>query len=312
MITPRPLFKGARIAILAPASGVRGTKEDRDQTVAQVKTMMEEYGFIPVFYPSANDNYGYLSARDEVRAKDVMDAFLDDSIDGIWCLRGGYGGQRMLDLLDFDQIRRHPKWFGGYSDITALHIALNQMCDMVTYHTVMPSTEVIKGIDDYTKKYLDMAMFEDMQGELPSSETMVPYLLDEGNEAMEKTVQGQLCGGNLSLVSSSLGTPYEIDTKGKILFLEDIYEGIYRIDGMLNHLRLAGKFRDCAGIVLGYWSEVPEESTSMTMEQMLKDLLPHDKPVLMNYSCGHERPTTALPLGKTARLDGKARTLTIL
>ncbi|MCF0135708.1 MAG: LD-carboxypeptidase [Lachnospiraceae bacterium] len=309
MRIPKPLFKGARVALIAPASGVKGTKEDRENTVARCVETLKSLGLEPVVYPSCLDNYGYLAASDEVRARDVMDAFRDAGIDGIWCLRGGYGVQRILDRLDFNEIRKHPKWFAGYSDITALHIALNQIADMVTYHSVMPSTEVIHGLDDYTMKYLKMALFGDVKGELPSDDSMVPYLLDK--KACQ-TVEGEICGGNLSLVSSSLGTPYEIDTRGKILFLEDIYEGIYRLDGMLNHLRLAEKFRDCKGIILGYWSEVPEENTSMTMEQMLWDLLPHDKPVLMNYSCGHERPTTVLPMGKKARLDGYSKTVTVL
>lgn len=309
MITPKPLFKGARVALLAPASGISADPSVRKETLEKCVEVMKNMGFEPVVYPSADDNYGYLSAKDDIRAKDVMDAFTDDSIDGIWCIRGGYGVQRMLDQLDFEEIKKHPKWFGGYSDITALHIALNQRCDLVTYHSPMPSTEVVKGMDDYSNFWLNKALFEDMTGELPSVETMVPYLMDPAADAC---VEGELCGGNLSLVSSSLGTPYEIDTKGKILFLEDIYEGIYRLDGMLNHMRLAGKFEDCAGIILGYWSEVPEEKSSMTMEQMLNDLLPHNKPVLMNYSCGHERPTNVLPLGKMARLDGKNKTLTVL
>lgn len=315
MRVPKPLFEGARVALLAPASGVGADAKEREEKVQRSVEAMKAWGLEAVVYPSCLDNYGYLAAFDQQRAKDVMDAFCDDSIDGIWCLRGGYGVQRMLDLLDFDEIRKHPKWFGGYSDITALHIALNQLTDMVTYHCPMPSTEVIGGIDAYTEKWLKTALFGDLTGELPQDESKVSELhLLDGKDAMAsalETVEGELCGGNLSLVSSSLGTPYEIDTKGKILFLEDIYEGIYRLDGMLNHMRLAGKFADCKGIVLGYWSEVPEEKSSMTLEQMLSDLLPHDKPVLVGYSCGHERPTMTLPLGKMARLDGKAMTLTV-
>ena len=130
--------------------------------------------------------------------------------------------------------------------------------------------------------------------------------------SLGETAEGLLCGGNLSLVSSSLGTPYEIDTKGKILFLEDLHEALYRLDGMFNHLRLAGKFKDAAGILLGYWIDCPDEKGVMELETVLRDMIPADKPVLYNYSCGHSLPTMSLPLGEKARIDLKTKTLTIL
>ncbi len=305
MITPKPLYKGARIAIVAPASGLKVVGEEREEKLKQCVAVLAELGLEAVLYPTCRTGYGYLGGTDEERAKDIMDAFTDPAIDGIFCLRGGYGVQRMLDLLDFEQIKENPKWFAGYSDITALHIALNQICDLVTYHAPMPSTEMIgENFDAYSKEWLHKAMFGGLQGELPSytkCETM------NGGKA-----KGILCGGNLSLVSSSLGTPYEIDTKDKILFLEDLNELPYRVDGMINHMRLAGKFEDCAGIVMGYYTDCEPEDTVMTLKQIFKDLLPKDKPVILDYTCGHDLPTMTLPLGKMAELDADAQTLTIL
>lgn len=311
-ITPRPLFKGAHVAIIAPAGPIRGDEQEVEKVIRECDKALRSWGLEPYFYPSTRMRYGYLAGTDEARARDVMEAFMDETIDGIFCIRGGYGVQRMLDRLDFEEIRKHPKWFAGYSDITALHIALNQFCQLVTYHTPMPSTEIIKeDFDEYTKEWLKAAMFGDLTGglidELPSA-TEVHSLWDEGPTVAE----GRLCGGNLSLVSSSIGTPYGIDTKGKILFLEDVHEDVYRLDGMLNHMRLAGLFDDCVGIVMGYYTDCGTPEDVMKLEQVCRDLFPKDKPVLMNYSCGHQRPTMSLPLGTNMRLNVADGTLCVM
>ena len=305
MITPQSLYKGARIAIVAPASCMKVVGEEREEKLKQLVQVLADIGLEAVLYPTCRSGYGYLGGTDEERAKDIMDAFTDPTIDGIFCLRGGYGVQRMLDLLDFDKIKENPKWFAGYSDITALHMALNQKCELVTYHSPMPSTEMIADdYDAYTKEWLEKAMFGGLCGELPSyteCETM------NGGKA-----EGILCGGNLSLIAASMGTPFELDTKDKILFLEDVGELPSRIDGMINHLRLAGKFEDCKGIVMGYYTNCEPEETTMTLKQIFKDLLPKNKPVLLDYSCGHSMPTMTLPLGRMAKLDADAKILTIL
>lgn len=307
MFTPKPLFKGARIALLAAASSCDCVDAEHcREIVEKSKKVLEEKGLVPVVMPSCYLTYGYLSGTDEERAKDIMDAFTDPQIDGIISIRGGYGTQRLLDLLDYDVIRKNPKWVGGYSDITALHVMLNQN-GIVSYHCPMPSTEIMHGLDEYTDKWLDRCLFGGLTGELPSM-TEVKVLFEDAPQ----TAEGLLCGGNLSLVSSSLGTPYEIDTKGKILFLEDLHEALYRLDGMFNHLRLAGKFKDAAGILLGYWIDCPDEKGVMELETVLRDMIPADKPVLYNYSCGHSLPTMSLPLGEMARIDLKTKTLTIL
>lgn len=299
MISPKPLFPGARVALIAPSSPVPEATQ-----VEESAACLRAYGLEPVLYPTCLEHYGYLSGSDQARAQDVMDAFTDTSIDGIFCIRGGYGAQRILPLLDFDRIQANPKWFAGYSDVTALHSMLNDVCGFVTYHTPMPSTEIRRGLDEYTEEYLKKAMFGNLTGSLPSTSPV--QVLSPGR------AEGPLVGGNLSLVSSSLGTPYEIRTKGKILFLEDVDEAPYRIDGMLNHLWLAGKLADCAGILLGYYTDcaASKPELSLSLEEVFHDLLPTDKPVVAGYTCGHSRPTMSLPLGAQARLENG--TLTIL
>ena len=211
---------------------------------------------------------------------------------------GGYCAHRLVPLLDLDIIRDNPKWFGGYSDITALHTAFNQLCALATYHCTMPSTEPHP--DEYTMGYLKKALFGGLSGALSNPESQSVRTLVPGQ------AEGVLCGGNLSLLAASIGTPWEIDCKDKILFLEDIGEKTYRIDGMLTQLRNAGKFRDCAGFVLGAWTdcvpEIPERT--LTLGQIFDQLIvPAGKPAVMDLACGHCATTMALPLGKKCRLN---------
>ncbi len=303
MVTPKYLFPGARVALVAPASAVP------DNKLENALTLVRKLGMEPVTYPScyfANRD-GYLASTDAQRAKDIMDAFADPTIDGVWCIRGGYGAHRLQPLLDADIIRANPKWFGGYSDVTALHLFLNQDCDLATWHSVMPSTE--PNPDPYTLSYLKKALFG-----FPA-ETM-EYPQDHSvNPLVPGIAEGILCGGNLSLVAASLGTPWEIDTKGKILFLEDIGEMTYRVDSMLTQLRNAGKFRDCAGILLGAWTDCPPEYPEKTLllpEIFAQLVAPAGKPTLMDIPCGHCDITAALPLGRMCRMDAANGTVAFL
>ena len=251
MLTPNSLYPGARVALVAPASAV---PEDRLQpAIDAVKALELE----PVVFPSCYyvNRHGYFAADDAQRAKDLQDAFAAPSIQGILSIRGGYGAHRLMGLLDLREIARHPKVFCGYSDVTALHIALNQCCRMVSYHTPMPSTEWYKETDDFTLGYLRRALFGALTGPLDMG--------DRVETLCSGKARGILCGGNLSLVVDSLGTPWEIDTRGKLLFLEDVGEKTYRLDGMLTQLRNAGKFDDCAGILLGYWTDCPPDIFSI-------------------------------------------------
>lgn len=302
MIIPKQLFPGAKVALVAPASAVP------EEKLQPALDYVRKLGLEPKVYPScyfANRD-GYLAATDAQRAKDINDAFADPEINGIWCIRGGYGGHRILPLLDVDMICANPKWFGGYSDITALHTLFNQVCGLETYHCTMPSTE--PNPDEFTLNLLKKAMFGELTGELAYPEGQKPVTLVGG------TARGILCGGNLSLLVASLGTPWEIDTKNKILFLEDIGEKTYRVDGMLTQLRNAGKFQDCNGIVLGAWTDCPPEYPEKTL--LLPDIfqqlvVPAGKPCMMDVACGHVLPTMSLPLGRMCTLDADAGILTL-
>ena len=294
MVKPKPLFPGARVALVAPSSAV--PEEKLQPGLDLVKSL----GMEPVPYPSCYDvnRDGYFAATDAQRAADISAAFADPTIHGVWCIRGGYGAHRLVPLLDLDVIRSNPKWFGGYSDITALHTAFNQLCDLETYHCTMPSTEPRP--NEYTMGYLKKALFGGLSGTLSNPEDQPVRTLVPGS------AEGTLCGGNLSLLADSIGTPWEIDCKGKILFLEDIGEKTYRVDGMLTQLRNAGKFADCAGILLGAWTDCPPEhpERALTLTEIFHQLIvPAGKPAVMDLACGHCSTTMALPLGRLCRLN---------
>lgn len=302
MVNPKPLFPGARVALVAPASAVP------EEKLQPALDFVRKLGMEPVVYPSCYfvNRDGYLAATDAQRAKDINDAFADPAIDGVWCIRGGYGGHRILPLLDADRIRKNPKWFGGYSDVTALHTFFNQTCGMATYHCTMPSTE--PDPDVYTLFYLKKALFGGLDGEIANPEGQKMTTLVPGK------AEGILCGGNLSLLAASLGTPWEIDTKGKILFLEDIGEKTYRLDSMLTQLRNAGKFHDCAGIILGAWTDCPPEYPEKTLElgEIFRQLIaPAGKPTIVDLSCGHCTTTCALPLGRMCAMDAASCTISL-
>lgn len=305
MILPNFLYSGAKVALVCASSAVPA--ERLDPAVDAVKAL----GFSPMVYPSCRleNHHGYFAADDFQRARDLQDAFADPSIAGILSIRGGYGAHRLLPLLDFDAIARTPKYFSGYSDVTALHTALQQRCGFVTFHTPMPSTEYYEPVDSFTMGSLLRCLFGPLSGPLSNPQKQPLETLRGG------AAQGPLCGGNLSLLAASLGTPWEIDTRGKLLFLEDIGEKTYRVDAMLTQLRNAGKFSDCAGVLLGAWTDcLPENpELTLTLPEIFRELIvPAGKPVLAGLACGHVLPTLSLPLGANARLDADKQTLEVL
>ncbi|HWQ58731.1 MAG TPA: LD-carboxypeptidase [Clostridia bacterium] len=294
---PRPkLFPGARVAIVGPSSHIGEGKIDQCARAA------ESMGLVPVVYASADSRRGYLSGTDELRAADLNAAFADASIDGIWPTRGGYGAHRLLPLIDFGMIRRNPKFFGGFSDITALLTAITQTCGFVTYHCLMSGSEAFEKQDAYSLDRL-RALFFGEKGDYANPEGCARGSINGGR------AEGRLCGGNLSLLAASMGTPWEIDTKGKILFIEDINERPYRVDAYLTQLRNAGKLADCAGILVGQFTDCEAEKPekSLSLDEVFQDLLaPAGKPVITNVVCGHCIPSMGLPMGAEFYMDADA------
>lgn len=294
MQVPRRLTEGDKIGLIATSGNVdiKNLKEG----ISELKKM----GLEIELGKSCISKYGYLAGTDEIRAKDINDMFRREDIKGILVARGGYGVNRLVDLLDYECIKDNPKFFGGYSDVTGLHIIFNQRCKMVTYHTPMVSTEISKGLNSYAKEYLQWVMFSNDKLKIKNPES----------ERIEKVVGGKvegiIIGGNLSLVVKTLGTKYEIDTKEKVLLLEDVGEEPYKIDGMLNQLKMAGKFKDSAGIVFGQFTNCIAKDVTrvLSFNEILKDIvIPENKPTIKNLYVGHCKNSMSLPLGVKVELN---------
>lgn len=302
MVKPKRLKKGNTIGLIAPASPV-----SQGKMRLGIKKL-EHMGFKVKVGKTGYSNYGYLAGEDKLRAEELNAMFKNKDIDGIICLRGGYGTPRILDLLDYEMIRNNPKVFVGYSDITALHIAFNQLSNLVSFHGPMVASDMSGSFSDFSKKSLLNLIY---------NEDFNPSIENESKEI--RTInpgiaEGPIIGGNLSLIVNSIGSPYEIDTKGKILFIEEIGESTYKIDRMLTQLILSNKLQDAEGIILGDFNNcIPEEEGEFTVEELIDDLIkPFKIPTISNLQVGHCEPVITLPLGVKTRLDARKGEITIL
>lgn len=303
MIRPKPLKIGDKIGLVAPASPVL-----QDRIEPSIKAM-EALGLKVSLGESCRGVHGFLAGNDKLRANDINKMFEDKSIKGVFAIRGGYGCGRILDMLDYDMISKNPKVFAGYSDVTILHNIFNKKCNFITFHAPMPASELYKGVDDYTLDYFKKNIFSDKPlGVIRNPEGQDFKTLVNGR------AKGKLVGGNLSLVVSTMGTPYELNTKNKILFLEDVDETPYKIDKMLLQLKQCGKFKDAAGIILGAWTdcEAKDEAKSLSLMEVFEELIiPENKPTIYNLACGHCLPTISLPLGAKVIIDADKREIEI-
>lgn len=294
MIKPKALKKGDTIGVIAPSS-----PESREKVDAAEK-VLRNLGFNVKMGATCYGRYGYLSGSNEERARDINIMFNDKEVDGIICLRGGYGAAKMLHLIDYEVIRKNPKIFVGYSDITAIHTAINNKCKLVTFHGPMVVSDMAEELDKYSRdNFLRMVMEKKPFGLIENPEGVSMKCLVPGKAC------GKIVGGNLSLLASTTGTPYEINTKDRILFMEDVGEEPYSVDRMLTQLLSAGKLQEAAGIVLGDWNNCdpkkPEESLSLM--QVFEDIiLPLGKPTIYNLKAGHCTPKATLPFGIKASL----------
>ena len=294
MIKPAPLRPGDRVVLLAPSSPVPA-----DVLEKSVKSI-EFLGLVPEVYESCRLHYGYLAGDDSARASDINRAFADSNIKGIFCLRGGYGAMRLLPLLDLDMIKKNPKVFVGYSDITALHTVFNGICGFMTFHGPMPSTDYTVH-SSYTLDSLRENIFGCKPHRVYNPEGKSISVLTEGK------AMGVITGGNLALLAGTLGSPYEIDTKGKIIFIEDVSEEPYQIDRNLTELALAGKFSDAAGIIFGIFADCESKDASqesLTIDKIIDEtVLPFGKPAIAGFHAGHIYPQPTIPMGSLAVLD---------
>jgi muramoyltetrapeptide carboxypeptidase len=286
------LERGNTIGLISPASS------ESSEAIKKSIDFFENSGFKVKLGKHLYDKWGYLAGTDTDRASDLMDMFKDPTVDTILCIRGGYGSMRILPLLDYDLIKSHPKIFIGFSDITVLLNTFYTKCGLITFHGPMGSSNFT---DEVTLKNFTETL---MEGYKPYSIKNPPSIALECK--IPGTVKGKLVGGNLSLITSTLGTSYEIDTKDNILFIEDVKEEPYSIDRMLTQLILSGKLQKCKGVILGQFTDctLPHYERSLTLEQVLEDrILNLRKPTISNFMSGHSYPKLTLPIGAEITLN---------
>ena len=309
-IRPPRLSHGTRVALVAPAGPL--LELDDQQRAAELCCAL---GWEPVLAPNAGAQHGYLAGTDAQRLGDLNNALGDDSIGAIWCIRGGYGLTRILAGVNYAAARRHPKVVLGFSDVTALLLALHQQTGLITFHGPVARHDMTT----YTRAHLEpLVTSAAPAGELrvppPPADVLVP-LQHRVIPIAGGMAEGPLIGGNLSLVQCLLGTPYLPPLDGAILFLEDVGEELYRIDRMLSHLRLAGQLERLAGVALGRFTEMSRRGSdgATGLDRVFSDYLtPLGIPVVLGLPFGHVADQWTLPIGTRARLDGDAGTLEVL
>jgi muramoyltetrapeptide carboxypeptidase len=317
-IYPAALKQGDTIAIVAPAGPMSPEEVKRGAAV------LGSLGFNVRLPGDLDRQHRFFAGDDKLRAEELMAAFADDEVDALFAARGGYGTMRLLDRLDYDVIRTHPKIVVGYSDITALHNALYQRAGLVTFHgpNVQGGLGSSKGMTPFTESYFWRALGHDRQGTpgyeflgTPSSRARSEF--PPPLESLAKGVaHGRLVGGNLSIVHALMGTPYELETAGNVLFLEDISEAPYRVDRMLQTLKLAGKLDQLRGVVLGAFTRRSDEVTSgetTSIDQVLRDYFADlGIPVVSRFPAGHQPQNATLPIGGLVEVDGNTPGVRVL
>jgi muramoyltetrapeptide carboxypeptidase len=307
LLKPKRLAPGDTVGLVLPASAAF---EAEDVNVAA--DQMRALGFEVMIGKHAFDKWGYFAGRDRDRADDINTMFADPRVAAVVCYTGGWGSPRVLPYLDYDLIAKHPKVLIGYSDITALLNAVHQRTGLVTFHGPVGSSTYEPYTIDNFKRVL---MTGEAAGSLAPPPKKASDLIDRANRILKIApgkATGRLAGGNLTMVATMTGTPFEVDTAGAIVFLEDVHEELYRVDRMLSQLALAGKFDRAAGVVFGRCSQCEVKGPTFSLEEILRDRfgkLPI--PVISGLSFGHIEQKLTLPIGVSATLDGDAGTLTV-
>ncbi|NNE97972.1 MAG: LD-carboxypeptidase [Pyrinomonadaceae bacterium] len=309
IIKPKRLSVGDTVGVIAPSSGV--SQSDFDDALQN----LSELGFKTRAGKYSRGSNGFLSGTDRERLYDLHWAFRNPKLDAVWCVRGGYGASRLLPYVNYNLIRKNPKIFVGYSDITALHIAIFQEARLVTFHGPVGASN----FTEYTKKHL----LNTLVNPVSNYEINLPLPPEGADPALYKAkviksgrCRGRLVGGNLSLLSAMAGTPFGLkNVRGKILFIEDVSEPPYRVDRMLTQLRQSVNMRSLAGIGVGVFTrgepdpDKPSQSLLEVLKERLGDL---GIPVIYGLSFGHIRDQFTLPVGIRAELDTSRSTMTLL
>lgn len=314
--TPQPLLKpkrlqaGMTIGVVAPSSPA-----PENEAVRYGLELVESFGFKVKPGKHVFARTQYLAGTDAERADDLNAMFADPAVDAIMALRGGYGAMRILPMLDYAMIRANPKALIGYSDITALHCAIHQRCGLITYH----GQTAMSPFSDYSIAEFQRVLMQ------PEARMRIgappPFQKGPGKVERENritpinpgVVRGRLIGGNLTLVSCLMGTPWEPDFTGRLVFLEDVHETPYRIDRMLTQLVISGKLSKAAGLIYGKFTDAEATGNTFSLEEVLIDAARSAGiPAARGVMIGHVDDQTVVPVGVEAEFDAGTGALTLL
>jgi len=288
MIKPKKLEPGATLGLVAASGAFIRTKFKKGCQFLESKGYKLQIG------KNAFNKYGYLAGKDEERAKDINDMFENSSVDAVMCIRGGYGASRILDLLDYNLIKENPKIFIGFSDPTALQLAIYKKSKLMTFYGPMLSFDFGDSVSPFTwSSFLDVLTCSNGKIIHDFMKTEYYTVLNEGN------AHGTLIGGCISLIQTLIGTDYMPDFKDKILFLEDSGEYPYRLDRIFFHLKNAGLFEGLAGVIIGN-TNIPRKISKkdLKVDEILKDVFKeYDYPVIYNLPFGHCKDKLTIPQG---------------
>jgi muramoyltetrapeptide carboxypeptidase len=292
MIIPPSLKKGDTIAILATA------RKNTDDNLKPAIDLMRSWGLEVVIGKTIGLDNNQLAGTDEQRAADLQEQMDNPNIKAIWCVRGGYGTVRIIDLLDFTKFKQNPKWIFGFSDVTIIHSYLNKL-NIATIHGAMPIT-VAKATPETIETLRKSLFGESLKYEIP---------FDAANKLGK--AKGEIVGGNLSILYSLMGSNAQIDCKGKILFIEDIDEYLYHIDRMMMSLKRCGCFDDLKGLIVGGMTKMRDNEIpwGKNANQIIDDVTKgYSFPILYNFPAGHFRDNRALIFGKQVLLELNTKT----
>ncbi|RWR13977.1 LD-carboxypeptidase [Siminovitchia fortis] len=299
-IKPFRLQERDTVAVIAPAS-----PPNLDNLERGIE-FLQGLGLNVIRGKSLTNINGYLAGTDEERLQDLHEAFLDPEVKAIICACGGYGTGRIAATIDYEMIRHHPKIFWGYSDITFLHTAIRQEAGLVTFHGPMLGSDIGKEDTHPLSKKCFQQIFQPTEWSYTEDISPLEVLV-------EGKADGPLVGGNLSLLVSTLGTKFEIDTKDKLLLIEDVNEEPRAVDRMLNQLYMAGKLDDASGMVIGDFADcIPKRDLSLALHEVIDHYVKlANKPAMKDFQMGHCNPQIAVPLGVQATLDTTEKKLSV-
>lgn len=299
LILPKAISWSSTIGLIAPASPIYDTSQF-DEMIITLKGL----GFNLKLGKHVQDQYGYLAGSDEDRAADLVNMFKDSEVDAILCVRGGWGCNRILDLIDYEVIKSNPKPLIGFSDITSLHNAILSKTGLVSFHGPVGKSDW----HDFTKESFEKVLIkkEKQKYSLPSNQADA-FTITSG------VAEGQLLGGNLSVLVAMMGSEYLPDFTNAILFLEDVGEDVYRLDRMLTQLKLNGILDKISGFIFGKCTNCDAGANSLTLPQLLNDTIkPLKIPAFYGAMISHEELNVTIPVGLRGRMDADNKSFEVL